>query len=79
MLTRFLSLNVTNIQIMAQVYNDESVELHDTLVVYALKNISRDFDGHIKFPLLWNGQVSHHLGKNKESVKINSEIKFEKA
>ena len=52
-----------------QVYNDESVELHDTLVDYALKNISRDSDGRIKVPLLWNGQVSHHLGKNKNLSK----------
>ena len=52
-----------------QVYNDESVELHDTLGDYALKNISRDSDGRIKVPLLWNGQVSHHLGKNKNLSK----------
>ena len=52
-----------------QVYNDESVELHDTLVDYTLRNISRNADGRIIVPLLWNGKVSHLLSKNQHLSK----------
>ena len=53
-----------------QIYNDESIELHDTLVDYTLRNISRDKDGRIIVPLLWNGKVSHHLAKNQRLSKL---------
>ena len=47
-----------------EIYNDESIELHDTLIDYTLKTLSRTDDGRIVVPLLWNGKVSNHLSKN---------------
>ena len=45
-------------------YNDENVELNEKLVKYAFHNCRRDVDGRLVFPLLWNSDVAHLLGKN---------------
>ena len=52
-----------------QVYNDESREIHDSLVDYTLKNLKRCDDGRIEVPLLWNAKVKHLLAKNKHLAK----------
>ena len=60
-----------------QVYNDESREIHDSLVDYTLKNLKRCNDGRIEVPLLWNAKVKHLLAKNKHLAKaiLNSNLK----
>ena len=40
------------------------------LVDFTLKNISRDDDGRIRVPLLWNGEVSHLLSRNEKIAKL---------
>ena len=52
------------------VYNDETKELDGKLVDFTLKNISRDDDGRIRVPLLWNGEVSHLLSRNEKIAKL---------
>ena len=46
------------------VYTDESVEIHDKLIDYALEKTKRNNDGRLIMPLLWNPRVSHLLGQN---------------
>ena len=52
------------------VYNDESREVDNQLVKYTLENLSRETDGRIQVPLLWNGKVSHLLSKNETLAKL---------
>ena len=52
------------------VYEDETMELNRKLIDFTLKNISRDNDGRVKVPLLWNGKVSHLLSKNENLAKV---------
>ena len=46
------------------VYDDSSSELNRKLIRYALDNTTRDKDGRLRMPLLWNAEMSHLLGKN---------------
>ena len=46
------------------VYTDESVEIHDKLIDYALEKTRRSNDGRLIMLLLWNLRVSHLLGQN---------------
>lgn len=46
------------------VYDDSSSELNIKLIRYALDNTTRDKDGRLRMPLLWNAEMSHLLGKN---------------
>ena len=52
------------------VYNDESVEIHDTLVKFTLNNLNRNEEGRITVPLLWNGRVSNYLSKNEKLSRL---------
>ena len=52
------------------VYEDETMGLNKKLIDFALKNISRDNDGRVKVPLLWNGKVTHLLSKNENLAKV---------
>ena len=52
------------------IYNDQTKELDGKLVDFTLKNISREDDGRIQVPLLWNGEVSHLLSHNEQIAKI---------
>ena len=52
------------------VYNDESREIDNQLVKYALSKLSRENDGRIQVPLLWNGQVAHLLSRNETLAKL---------
>ena len=45
--------------------NDTNSILNDKLADYALKNLKLKDDNRIVMPLLWNGDVAHLLGKNK--------------
>ena len=42
----------------------ENHEINDKVVEYALENLSRDNDGCLVIPLLWNSNSSHLLAKN---------------
>ena len=46
------------------VYDDSSSELNRKLIRYVLDNTTRDKDGRLRMPLLWNSEMSHLLGKN---------------
>ncbi len=47
------------------VFPDEnSIEINDKLVKFALQHTTRDDTGRLTMPLLWNGKVAHLLGKN---------------
>ena len=46
------------------VYDDSSSELNRKLIRYALDNTTRDEDGRLRMPFLWNAKMSHLLGKN---------------
>ena len=59
-------------------YNDESNELHESLIDYTLRNISRSEDGRIVVPLLWNGKVAPFLSKNQRLSKIILKSNFKK-
>ena len=48
----------------------EDSELNVKLVKYALENMSRDKDGRIVVPLLWNSKVSHLLGRNQGLTRL---------
>ena len=61
-----------------QIYNDENIELNETLVDYTLRNIQRKVDGRICVPLLWNGKVSHLLSKNENLAKAILKSNFRK-
>ena len=52
------------------VYEDETMQLNTNLIDFTLKNISRDNDGRVRVPLLWNGKVSHLLSKNETLAKV---------
>lgn len=52
------------------VYEDEAIELNNQLINFALKNLSRENDGRLQVPLLWNGKVSHLLSKNENLAKL---------
>ena len=60
------------------VYNEESVELNNELIDFTLKNISREKDGRIRVPLLWNPKVSHLLSKNETLAKLILKSNFKK-
>ncbi|XP_068224998.1 uncharacterized protein [Palaemon carinicauda] len=47
----------------------ESTEHNKKLVRYLLNNTQRDEEGRLIMPLLWNGRVSHLLGKNTNLAK----------
>ena len=46
------------------VYNDESIEHNDRLVRYLLDTCTRNKDGRVIMPLLWNDRVKHLLACN---------------
>ena len=45
-------------------YSDESIEVHNKLVEYTLNETSRNDEGRLVMPILWNSRVSHLLGQN---------------
>ncbi|XP_066947446.1 uncharacterized protein [Macrobrachium rosenbergii] len=49
-----------------QIYDDETSEINNDLVKFALDNTVRDERGRLKMPLLWNPKVSHLLGRNRK-------------
>ena len=52
------------------VYEEETMELNNQLINFTLKNMSRDKDGRIQVPLLWNGKVAHWLSKNENLAQL---------
>ena len=48
------------------VTKNESSELDNTLVNYALNNTSRNKEGRLVMPLLWNSKSAHLIGKNRK-------------
>lgn len=54
------SLNYERVQ-----YNEDSIELNDSLVNYVLNNTTRRDDGRLVMPLTWRNEVSHYLGTNR--------------
>ncbi|XP_068218540.1 uncharacterized protein [Palaemon carinicauda] len=60
------------------IYEEETVELNKQLVDYTFNNISREVDGRIRVPLLWNGEVSHLLSKNEHLAEVILKSNFRK-
>ena len=58
-------------------YHEESSEINDKLVKYALDSAAQNDEGRLTMNLLWNNQVSHLLGKNQNLAKLvlNSNLK----
>jgi hypothetical protein len=52
------------------IFKEDSPEVNDKLVKFALNNLSIDLNGRIIMPLLWNAKVSHMLGKNGGLAKL---------
>ena len=48
------------------VYDDQTYDLNNKLVKFALDSTVRDVNGRLKMPLLWNAKVSHLLRKNRK-------------
>ena len=46
-------------------YPDESVEKNEEIINYVLKNTTRNEEGKLVMPLIWNNKVSHLLAKNR--------------
>ena len=62
------ALNLHSVSILHSdnnIYDDSSSELNDSLVQFALNNTKHDSDGRPVMPLLWNSDVSHLLGSNR--------------
>ena len=57
---------------------ETSIVEHDRLVEYALENSTRNYEGRIVMPLLWNSRVSHYLGKNQNLAKAILKSNFRK-
>ena len=58
--------------------NDSKIsELNKELITFSLEECSRNEDGRLKFPLLWNEKLSHLLGKNYQLSRsiLNSNLK----
>lgn len=47
-----------------QSYDNDSSELNQKLVKLCLDNTTRDVNGRLVMPLLWNSKISHLLGQN---------------
>lgn len=59
----------------------ETVELNEKLVTFLIENTKRKTDGRLVMPLLWNGHVSHLLGRNyglANSILNASKVKLQK-
>ena len=54
--------------------DDSVVEVNEKLIKYLIENTTRNHDGRLVMPLLWNGRVAHLLGKNMRLAK--SILKF---
>ena len=57
---------------------ETSIVEHDRLVEYALENSTRNSEGGIVMPLLWNSRVAHYLGKNQNLAKAILKSNFRK-
>ena len=53
-------------------------EINNNLVKFALSNCTREDNGRIKMPLLWNSSNSHLLGKNFNLSKVILQSNFKK-
>lgn len=53
-----------------QVYDEETSEVNDKLINFAINNSNRDSDGRLVMPLLWNFKASHLLGSNRHLATI---------
>ncbi|XP_068243248.1 uncharacterized protein [Palaemon carinicauda] len=51
-------------------YNDTSIESHDKLIDFVLESTTRNEEGRLVMPLLWNSEVSHLLGNNQRLSKL---------
>ena len=59
-------------------YNDEDHELNSKLVNYTVNNMSRNAEGRIIVPLLWNGKVLNKLGNNRHLAENILRTNFKK-
>lgn len=59
-------------------YDLDSFDLNKELVNYALDNTTRNHEGRLVMPLLWNAKVSHLLGKNERLSKLILQSNFRK-
>ena len=51
-------------------YNDTSIESHEKLIEFVLDSATRNEEGRLVMPLLWNNKVSHLLGNKQCLAKI---------
>ena len=58
-------------------YEENSTKLNDELVQYAIDHTTRNDDGRLIMPLLWNKEMSHLLAKNDKLSRqiLNSNLK----
>ena len=66
---KFLNYDTNN-------YTDKVSNINQELTEYALQKITRNSDGRIIVPLLWNGKVSSFLSKNEQLAKAVLKANF---
>lgn len=60
-----------------ETYQEDSVEINNKAINHVLRNTTRNKEGHLVMPLVWNNKVDHLLGRNQNLAKaiLNSNFK----
>ena len=54
----------------SQNYNEECIEVHESIINYSINKIKSNENGRLIVPLIWNGKSSHMLAENQKLSKL---------